>query len=112
MLSCTLPGAQVVLLGEEMGARHGLRPNQVVCNCVLLACQRTSRWREAVEQLDRMERMGVQADARSYASVIVACECAGEGEGMHRSLRAWRVEGLRGRWKNGRMLAGSGIAQL
>ena len=65
-------------MGEEMVSRHGLRPNQVVCNCVLLACQRSGRWREAVEQLARMNRMRVQADVRSYASVMVACECAGE----------------------------------
>lgn len=69
---------QVQLLGEEMQQQHGLRPSLVVCNCVLLACQRGGRWREAEEQLRRMERMGVRPDVRSYASAIVACEGAGE----------------------------------
>ncbi|CAI5977233.1 unnamed protein product [Closterium sp. NIES-65] len=65
---------------EHMGEREGLQPTLVVCNCALLACQHKAKWQRALQLLWRMERMGVQADVRSYSMVIRTCELAGQSE--------------------------------
>ncbi|CAI5467807.1 unnamed protein product, partial [Closterium sp. Yama58-4] len=68
---------RAMALFEHMGEREGLQPTLVVCNCALLACQHKAKWQRALQLLWRMERMGVQADVRSYSMVIRTCELAG-----------------------------------
>ncbi|GJP49753.1 hypothetical protein CLOM_g8926 [Closterium sp. NIES-68] len=71
---------RAMALFEYMGERERLEPTVVVCNCALLACQRKAKWQRALQLLWRMERMGVQADVRSYSMVIRTCELAGQSE--------------------------------
>ncbi|CAI5978287.1 unnamed protein product [Closterium sp. NIES-65] len=71
---------RAMALFEHMGEREGLQPTLVVCNCALLACQHKAKWQRALQLLWRMERMGVQADVRSYSMVIRTCELAGQSE--------------------------------